>query len=1645
MADLSSTQEVLGDILKSPQPTNPTVSKKQKEDAFYAAAQAPDSNKELVYNKILDELRTAGHSPYVDKIKERWKQEQEDYAKIYTKEKLLDPNVSVNEKRGVVEAYASGGMVDPNLRTQFAERSSEKDMGKSLKDTQSQNIRQTTPLQIEVVGGTIAAGSKQDLERADLQKTFLQKLQEAGGKFIDAGAEYAKYFYNKPGEASSGLVDVARTIGSGLAHTTAAGFAGMFMIAKENQEEADGLVKQITEAIYKGDGEGYEEGMKALSALGELIDVPFKALADEAYDATESPLVGSLVYAIPQAFGYAAGGWAGAKAVVGGAKASVAAKEAIKAANPFSSVKHNKEYEEIIGPSGEAYYKKKLKQSTGIRTEPIIHDLDKVDPTSPASVVAQTNPPAAIQIGASAVADSTGKLADSMGTTRAELLNTWMLSKLDPELETTYPDIYNALVRKDLEAQNIYLDTEIDNYLFDSSRVNNDIDRYFAVINEQKDIHMNIPNSYIERAGDVMRGKIRFTRNDSYGWTDPHDALRMATKLNKTLKNHGLWSRKSGDPELGNGYQWSQIKVDYNDTTKEYSLVWDFQKKFDAEQDLFFGNDVIKANFGPWDVSGLAATKIGTWLFNPAVRLPLWLTEGMSRADIRASRLEKLFAETLRANVLKHGTGKEIAAAIYKSEETGKYLSVQDIKEMYPHLPETKVKNVIEGYQNYRRMTEYMYNISNRSARSHYIKSGQHGLYNGEEYLGVGRPLRRAEDGISIDPKEFEKGGAPDTVWDFITGTAIPVNGKLDRPGYTLARLYRPIHKNGQSFDYAWVEKADGPLPKQVLPKIDGYFPHINKEPYFITLVPNEVKANGKVVTDPIEIEKYQETIGVAHTEKDAIEYAKRLQEEHPEAKVWYRPERYDSLDDTITNLDIAKFNLDVMKSRKKDRLMLPDETLGRLEDPAVALYDRMQQVVRLDAWKDIDLEFRKQFVDSYKQFLTDGQFPSEQYPLRLPKNLSPQESKAYNSAVKLLEHYKTQQHQAALSDKWHKTWTIGLAKKLENVPALADFVREHAKDPTIWGRLTQLTTMKYIHLNPYRQWLLQPAQVTELAPMALATGNTKFIHDASSLAHPIFQAIVGDASVLAPTVKDFLKKDLYKSTGLSPEEFSKIVEAFKKTGIPTAIDLNSVLHGVFREAGRGLEEGIGTRAWEGIKQGALAIPNLGKTMGFSGAELLNNIFLFLYAKSDFETRFPDKKWDDPHNLELIAAKALSTGNTMMGRGDQFFYQKGVLRSVMQFMSYPHKAMLQPFMSKTLTTQEKVAMFTARMFLFGTKGLSGVSGVERILNATVPKDATLPAELSEDGQEGGREKVLELLRNGLLNEITNAYFNTFIDQGDVKTQLDIAKSINPIGDTGIPFGDFMLGMWDFVQGDKSFSRTMPFLSMASSFTDAFNDIWTIWNARKIEEMGPEEVTAMFSRAAQWASGFNNYEKYLLMRRIEDYETKTGQKLGFNITATESLAKVFGIPSAKEQVLFDIGRLEKDRLKYLDDTARRIIKDLNTIEDVYGTQNVTSPEEFSKMYKELTNRISFLVDLYAIDGMQEELLIKVWDEDKKRQEEGLPSVVSRIMKRKQYEIDTYRQREIKALDKIRQSDPAAAEALEMMFYDIKNFDKEETNK
>lgn len=1629
MTNFTAIDEFLAEVGGSSAPDSPALDKKAKQDAFYAAAGSPDSDKEKTYNRILEEMKQQGYSDYVESVKQRWIEEQKNYATTYTKEKILDSNVPFVEKKATVDAYRSGEMVDPNLRTQFAENASEKDLGKSSADTQSQLKRQNDSLTVNVVQEKIAPGSKKDIERADHQKTFLQKLKEAGGAFVDGGA----WALEHPKEAVSGLWDVGHTLVSGLAHTTAGGFAGMFMVAIQDAEKANELMTQINSSIYRGDGKGYEKGMEALAKLGEAIDVPFKALADKTYDVTGSPALGAVVYAVPQAFGYVAGGYVGVKAALKGASAAQSVKAAVKAANPFAGLDKDK-VDFDLGPSGEAYYKKKLKEATGVRTEPVIHDINLIDPDTPASVVGQANPIAATHIGTSAVLDSTGKLADSMGTTRAELLNTWLLPKLDPELSAAYPDIYNNLVRKDLEAKALYQDAEIDNYLFDSSRIDKSIDRYFSVLKEHTELTMNLANSTIERAGDTIRGKVKFTRNEGYGWTDPHEALRMANKLNKSLREQRLWSRKRGDPELGNGYQWSEVKIDFNDRTQEYTLNWDFNRKFDSEQDLFFGQDVVKADFGPWDVSGLANTVVGKWLFNPAVRLPKWVTQGMSRADIRATSFEKLFATTLRDNILKHSVGKEISSLIHKGEEANKYFSVSDIKEMFPHIGETKVKSIVEGYNHYRRLADYSYQITNRSVRSHYIKSGQHGLYNGDEYLGVGRP---------VYDTEFEKVGTPKVLWDFHSQTAIPAGESINRPGWTIAKLYKPIHKEGKSYDYAWVEKANGPLPKQVVPNIAGYFPHINKEPYFISLHPKEVEANGLPVTDSRELARYVETIGVARTEKEAIAFAEKLQKEHPDAIVWARPDRYDDINDTITNLDIAKFNLDVTKSRKQDRLRTPDGSVGRIEDPAIALYQRMQQIIRLDAWKDIDFEFRKNFIDSYKEFLTDGKFPSDEYPLLRPINPSKEISKAYNSAITLLEHYKTQQHMATTTEKWHKAGVIGIAKKLEGTPAIAEYVRGISKGSGITGAATKLATIKFMHLNPLRQWLIQPAQVTELVPMAMATGNSAFIKEASALAHPMFKAILGEAPILPNWIKAFMKKDGNSGTGMNEKEFAEIMEAFKRTGIPTGIDLNSVLHGVFREAGRGLDESWAERFAQGTKKTIMFIPNTGKTLGFTGAEMLNNIFLFLYAKTDFQTRFPDKKWNDPHNLEMIAAKALSTGNTMMGRGDQLPYQHGMLRAVMQFMSYTHKATLQPFMNKSLTKEEKIAMFVARGVLFGKRGISGVTGMERILNATLPQDAVLPAELSQDGKEGTREEVLRILSTGLVNEITNKFFNTFFDQGPAKTQLDIAKSISPIGDTGIPFGDYLQGIWDFMQGDKDFYRTMPFLSMASSFTDTVNELHSIWSVRKLEEMTPMEAFKSISILGEWASGMNNYEKALTMKQIEDYETKTGQKLGFNLTATEITAKAFGISSAKEQVLFDIGKLEKHRLEYLDDSAKKIIKDLNAVEDFYGENQGNSTEDFKQFAKDRYNRIGFLVNLYDQGGMKEELLEKVWEQDARRQEEGLPSVIGRIMDRKQYEIDKYRQQEIRILDKIRKSDPAAAEALEMMFYDVKNFDKEET--
>lgn len=1660
MAEFSDILEY--DAGNTPPPkAAPKIDPRQaKKDAFYATAISGTTEHEKVYNQILDDINKQGYSDLVENIRGNWVKEQEDYNKKYVIDNIQDPNVPLEKKKAVIEAYRDGGLVDKNLQTKFVEGMSSLDAGYNKEDTAAQehkmlegpqpngleySIDPTTGKRMLVIqmsgSATPEAGSDTDIANGETQRGFLDQARQFG----IAVKEATVYGFNREWEISNArhsakdgtlITDTwatARTIGSGLAHTAVAGYAGIFAIDPKDASAADAIVKDIQKNIYRGNGEGYEKNMAALAELGKLIDIPFKAMGDWAYETFDSPFAGSMFYAVPQAFGYSAAGYVGVKATLKGAELSVAATKALKAGLPWnaSDKKLAEQYDIELGPSGETYYKEKVKQATG-RVEPTITNINEIDPDSPAGVIGMTNPRAAVEMGVSAVRDITGKVADSMDTTKAEILSTWLLSKPDPELKEIFPDIYEALIKRDKMAETLFKDADIDPKLFDTTAINDSVDKYFSIVKEQTEATMNLASSHVALAGDTLNGKIVFTRNDGYGWADKYEVFAAAKKLNNSLKEAGLSSKKKGESDTG-GYQHSQIKAVFDDTTKEYHLEWEFNRKFDPIEDTWFGAGGASAKFGPWNVNALAASDFGKWLLDPSTRLPEWTTAGFARADIRATRTEKFFVQNMRERILSHKGNKELAQAIYKSEEQGKVFTTKELQEMFPHLSQDKFKGIVEGYTSFRRLDEYLWNITNRGVRAHHIRIGNKGLYNGDEFVGIGRKVLVKD--LKTPPLEaYDLGGkigVPFTGEKYLTE-----NGKQ----LTLVQLDSPLFKDGSVYRYAYVDNANGPLPKQIVPQIAGHFPHINKEPYYISGHPSTMKIDGKEVdynADTVqEMREYAQTFGVARTQKEADEFAARLAKEKPDWTFWGRAERYDNVDDTLTDIRLSKFNLDAAKARREERLRTIDGSLGRIEDPLVAMHKRMQEIIRLDAWKDIDFEFRRSFTNSYKQFTKEGKFPESAADLVPLDNPSRIESRQFSSAKRLLENYLLQQHLATTGEKWQKSLFMHTARALEDIPIIADFVRAGAKGQGLTGIANKIATIKFIHLNPQRQWLVQPAQVTELVPMALATGNTKFVGYANQVAIPLFSAILGKTKLAGIEVNEFFTKNRHEGTGLSKEEFDNLVDAFEKTGIPFAIDLNSVLHGVLKDAGRGIDESPLEKAAATAKGVGMFIPNISKTLGFSGAELLNNIFLFLYAKGDFETQFPNKKWNDPHNLENIATKAWAVGNTMQGRSSIFPYQKGALRSIMQFASYPQKAIMQPFSSKFLTTREKVALFTTRAFLFGKKGISGVTVLGNAIDAAIPKDAVIPSELP--GQpDYDRNIIKSWWENGMLNEMLNGILHMSFDKpSGAKTQIDIRKDINPLGETGVPYGEIVLSLYKLAKQEKDFSKTIPSFSAISSIHDVANDMITLWQVKPIEKWDNTDYLKFTAQIADVASGMNNYEKAMAMNIVKDYEFKSGQKLGLTLTNSEVILKYFGIDSAKVTVAFDLMEIEKHRNKYMDDTARKIINSLASVEQFYGTKEGKAGVDNSAILQEQA-RINFLVSLYAKDGTEVELMEKVMAMDKKREQAGVGSILRKIMSRHDLKYDQYRLLSAKSLAKIRESDPAAAQVLEAMQYEIRH--------
>ena len=1522
-------------------------------EAFYTAATMAPGDLEAMYQEIYDGLtRTEGHPLYQETIKKGAAKRQTDIVKDLSN-LATNQEVPFEQKAPIAKALIEDAQTPVTAKEVYLNQVAE-EKGKP-------------PMEMEVIGGV-------DAEVYDK----LDKVIAISKDFTD----YAK---------------AVGAIGAGLVMSIPAGYFGIYEAIKtKDPAKASEVVQTIQSAMYMPDDEGAQEVMKKIIEVAELLEIPARWVGDTVLDATGSPAAATGAYIALDPLNYIPLGvaFAGRKAV-------------------------------------NAYIKQKFPHSKMAREEPTFTD-DVVkqgetiffDKDSPIGEIARIDREKAADI-ATSIAHSK-PLQEGTGVTAREVANTYLLPKLDPELKDIYPDIYYNLEKTDYQFVQQFDANQVSPFLFDVAAIKKDVDWHFEVMDAMNNVYPMMSSSYVEPVGRSLRGRIMYGKRPNKGFDSPEEAIDSMEYMQKAIKDKYGYLRKG---ELG------VKQVEDALGNKEYFITWNYDRRYNPVIDTSLGLD---AKFGPFDVSNFANTKFGQWIFSPATRLPTWTTAGPARATINATKLEKIWNDTLRNEVLSTKPRQELAQAIYETEARGQDLSVKDLQEMFPTMAGDNFKSLVNGYTHYRRLVDHMYATMNDIYRTQKVSGGFYGLYDADgKYLdNLGKPVKFEE--ARLNPDNLEEmlparredligsdGQLSDSVYDFtrivqedpntpgklapVERGEVPVRGLS--PDQVVYKLDKPYTKDGKVYEYA-IGITEGPVPKALLPKIPGYYPHINMEHYFIKAVPKKLTLNGRVIPNTPEnahiYNAQATTVNVARTEKEARRYADELSKDNKEFTFVPSIERLE-VDDTLrTTMDMVKYAQDVSKSRKKDRLTFPDGTLGRLEDPAIALEKRLNQAARLIAWKDQDFYFRQRFTEKYSRLFKDGKFPETIQDLRIPgggKVNDPMDEKLLKEAVVTFEQYSRQQTRKVsfLGDMW-RAGALKIGRVIEDVsPNAGGVVKDLANADPI-NLPVKLSTFKYIHLNPIRQLFIQPAQLYELHGVALMGGNTKFTADMVNLAPKLWAAtFFENASVVPDSVRAYARKHGHVNTPYSEKEFGEILDAFRQSGIPYAVDMNAILDGVFKSASDKLDVGSAQQMFDkmtALTKGTIHLP---KQYGFNAAELMNNVGLWLYARSEFIKNNPTKKWNDPHNLEMIAAKAWGVGNQMLTRADLLPYQEGTMRLLMQFAAYSSKAVFQPLNSKFLTVAERKRLAAIRLAYFGLDGIAfGPYVLNKIRRRYEEETAGMtPSEQEQDWVD----ELFVLAERGLVDPVVNGIINMFADdEFGTKTDLMVSQDMAPAGRGEIGFApfDLVFELMETTKGLGTFDTKFPFAQATASLIKTAGKMNALLHAKPYEEMSEPELVKYLVRGAEFASGASNWERHLAMLYHRTIVDTMGNSLNLATTEAEAYAKIFGIQSYKESAYYELIGNSVKLQKEIENTAKTVVGYLDVIEDVYDPRkaiyNELSIEEKVAFQAEKEDRINYLMSIYDNAKYGDELRKAIYKEMDKQAKKGIMPAIDRMMKR-----------------------------------------------
>jgi hypothetical protein len=1437
-------------IPKEPNPANLPMSEEEaSKEAFYAAGSYGEENVVDQFQQMYTELIQKGYSQAYSNAKEKWEAEQDANTKLIIPEIISDPTMDKQQKIDILNLYNVGGHISKDIKDKYMERTAVLDYSETLEEQKAQD---------EVI----------EVMPEEVQRSVRLKEEEDSSSFLEkVGGEIASV-------VQLGLSIVPEFI----KFANAAGYATAQKIKEGKVDWAK--VAEVKEQTFTEDGK-----------VTPLLDWKVDAIAEwmGIDDEYQESIVNKGLSKVGQGFE-----WLAEKA----------------AENNFLGAKTKEEalfYLEAIGWALPPAYQgaKSVLRRTG-------KDL-KFKADSQIDNTISSNPKLAGDLEAGALKEGDGgKTAKALGTDEATIIQESILpDNYDKVKSKLIPDIYDKIKESNYTPaqQEVMLRS-----IFDTSIVN--IDQRLRdysirrnISDQTNNVFYNQANSRVTMNENTLSGTMRFTQDANYAYQNKTTVTQAYNNLKDLIDK--LPESERGTLSIVNTKtqrQYASLEQFANDVQprgrNQYMLEWEFNKKYDLLSDSMYNIDSVKQTFfGKGEKLGtfLAHTPIiGENLFGTGV-LPVWVEQAKALAQGKAGYIKTTATkETNRLIAQNRDLGPQVQSVIKQMEEKAKDTFTRaELRDMYPDLTSAKIDKLHEIQQSWRASNDFLYELTNQGEKVRLNEAGfTRAVYLDNEYAGV---VVKEIEKITRPPKrvyDVESKKMIDFVPDKSKGNVLDSN-----TGARLVQLEKPAYIDGAYTRYAVAggKTVIGDLPKRVVPKLPGHSYRQMKGHFFVDIRPRKVEVDGRLiqkagegVADIAPFTPYTRTKGVAKSRHEANLLKDELAAEYKDHDIIVREAREDRLADFTEEYKLNADNYRNALSRNEKIRSLTGEP--ELVDPLTALNNAARDISRNAAYGQWNKAFESKFIQDFKEFLPNGEFPTNINQITKEGMIMNAERTAKFRAARdaYTRHTHFRSHANPL-DKPIQATMHALADVMEKIPSrvaresVAPIIRDAGNlgSYPVTGFPKKLGSLLFISLQmPVRHLVIQPMLALEQALVF-----PKTFKKTAKMTPVMTMELLSDNPVLkgyGDKLKNFMTKE-------ERVEFNRIKKALKETGVLESIDQNLIVQELFEGPTPRIQQTLSDKL---MKPGR-AITKALNTSGFAAGELMNRVALFVQNVERWKAKNPGKKWDTKSNIDNLAFESWKQSGAMTSAGALAFQRYPFLSFLTQFMSINQKLSMN-FLQDTatnLTRKERAKLAVSRTLIHGVE-YGAPLGLGKMLVDHFMQD--------EDPEN------IEVLRTGALDLITNAMMEAATGE---ETGVTISK------DSSTQATNFILDyveqgvqVWNHVTGSGAQGRiNIPALTAVDRVTKTLESVYNVFKRREAVDMtNPEIASKMLGEVVKVSSGGSNFMKGLTALTYRDIFTKNGQALGLDITTGEALLQMAGFRTQRELDLWEQRFLQMDR-------------------------------------------------------------------------------------------------------------------------------------